>query len=152
MDDAAIRARFEESLRQEGQRPTPQRLEVFDRVFATHEHFSAETLYGWLREDPESRVSRATVYRTLDLLERGGFIESFNTGLGEKVYEHVMGHAHHDHMVCRSCGAIVEFHDERIEALQLENARSHGFEVHSHVLRLSGYCSACVAARSNAPG
>lgn len=44
MDDSAIRARFEESLRQEGQRPTPQRLEVFDRVFATHEHFSAETL------------------------------------------------------------------------------------------------------------
>ena len=133
-----------------GQRLTPQRLGVFDRVFATHDHFSAETLYGWLKEDPESRVSRATVYRTLDLLERGGFIESFNTGLGEKVYEHVMGHAHHDHMVCRSCGAIVEFHDERIEALQLENARAHGFEVHSHVLRLAGYCRACVAARSEA--
>lgn len=142
-DDAAIRARFEAFLREEGQRSTSQRMEVFDRVFGTHEHFSAETLYGWIESDPDSSVSRATVYRTLDLLVKGGFIESFNTGLGEKVYEHVAGHGHHDHMVCEVCGAIEEFHDERIERLQAENAKRRGFRVHSHVLRLSGVCAAC---------
>ena len=145
MKHATIKRRFEEHLAQEGQRLTNQRTQVFECIFATHDHFSAETLFGWLRDTGDSGqlVSRATVYRTLDLLERGGFIESFNTGMGEKVYEHVMGHHHHDHMVCEECGQIQEFHDERIEALQLENAAKHGFEVRGHVLRLSGLCRKC---------
>lgn len=145
MKHATIKRRFEEHLQKEGQRLTSQRSQVFESIFATHAHFTAETLFGWLRESGElgRAVSRATVYRTLDLLERGGFIESFNTGMGEKVYEHVMGHQHHDHMVCEECGRIEEFHDEAIEALQQENAAKHGFELRSHLLRLSGLCKRC---------
>ncbi len=145
MRHSTIQRRFQEHLAQEGQRLTNQRVRIFECIFGTHDHFSAETLFGWLRdiEDEGHAVSRATVYRTLDLLERGGFIESFNTGMGEKVYEHVMGHQHHDHMVCEACEHIEEFYDERIENLQLENAAKHGFKVHGHVLRLSGLCRTC---------
>ena len=122
---------------------TAQRERIFERAFETHDHFSAETLYDWLREEGGPSVSRATVYRTLNLLEDGGFIGSFDTGRGETVYEHLLGHAHHDHLICVECGKIEEFHEERIEALQVEVAQKKGFELTSHSLRLMGICGAC---------
>lgn len=145
MNHAAIVKRFEEHLRSNDLRLTPQRRRIFDRVFGTHEHFSAETLYGWLAVEEGARVSRATVYRTLDMLAKGGFVESMDSGQGEQVYEHVLGHRHHDHMICETCGKIEEFHDDRIEELQLLAAASHGFEVHSHVHRLMGQCRSCAS-------
>lgn len=143
MKHSTIEKRFEEFLKQSSLKLTPQRRRIFDRVFSTHEHFSAERLYEWLREEDGPRVSRATVYRTLDVLVKGAFIESLDPGTGELVYEHTLGHHHHDHMVCLSCGKIEEFRDERIEELQRLAAEKLGFEVVSHVHRLSGYCRAC---------
>lgn len=143
MKHAAIRKRFEDYLQTQGAKLTPQRSRIFERAFATHEHFSAETLYDWLREEEGPRVSRATVYRTLALLQEGGFVEALDTGRGELVYEHVLGHPHHDHMVCLECGRIEEFRDDRIEELQQENCERKGFELVEHSLRLMGYCKQC---------
>jgi Fur family ferric uptake transcriptional regulator len=138
-----IRRAFEQFLRSRSLKLTPQRERVFDRAFGTHEHFSAETFYGWMQAEEGPRVSRATVYRTLALLQEGGFIESLDTGRGEVVYEHTLGHRHHDHMVCLDCGRIEEFHDDRIEELQQEAAAKKGFELVSHDHRLMGYCRRC---------
>ena len=137
--------RFEEYLRQNQLKLTPQRRRIFERAFSTRDHFSAEQMYEWLRDegDEAPRVSRATVYRTLDVLAKGGFVESLDTGRGELVYENAFGQEHHDHMVCEACGRIEEFHDERIEALQLEAAAKKGFRVTGHVHRLTGVCRAC---------
>jgi len=140
---ATIVKRFEGYLREKELKLTSQRRRVFERAFATHDHFTAETLYEWLREEEGAAVSRATVYRTLDLLEKGGFVESLDTGQGGLVYEHVLGHKHHDHMICAECGRIEEFHEERIEELQDEAARARGFLVTGHVHRLSGLCKGC---------
>ena len=93
----------------------------------------------------DGTVNVSTVYRTLDLLEKGGFVESLDTGQGGLVYEHVLGHKHHDHMICEVCGRIEEFHEERIEQLQDEAARARGFQVTGHVHRLKGICKVCVA-------
>lgn len=139
--------RFERFLRSRELKLTSQRRRIFDRAFETHEHFSAETLYAWLKSEPGPRVSRATVYRTLSLLLEGGFVEALDAGRGELVYEHVLGHTHHDHMVCLDCGKIEEFHDERIEELQLEACRKKGFHLVNHDLRLRGYCKACAKKR-----
>lgn len=147
MKHSSIVNRFEEHLRSNNLKLTPQRRRIFDRVFATHEHFSSETLYAWLRTEDGPKVSRATVYRTLDLLAKGGFIEALDLGLGELVYEHILGHQHHDHMVCIDCGKIEEFHDDRIEALQGDAARKKGFVLLSHVHRLSGLCRPCARER-----
>jgi len=141
---AAIVQRFEEYLRQQNLRMTPQRRQVFEKAFATHDHFSAETMYEWLKAESGSAVSRATVYRTLDVLQKGGFIEAVETGNGV-VYEHILGHEHHDHMVCTVCGGIDEFRDEEIEALQRKNAERKGFLMTGHMLRLTGVCAQCVA-------
>jgi Fur family ferric uptake transcriptional regulator len=149
MNRDAIRHAFEEFLKSHNLRLTPQRRAIFERAFDTHQHFTAETLFGWLKDAP-SRVSRATVYRTLSLLVEGGFLESLDTGQGELRYEHVLGHRHHDHMVCLACGRIDEFVDPRIEALQEEACRDRGFEMVSHNLRLFGYCRACARRRAHA--
>lgn len=147
MRQAEIKRSFESFLRERSLKLTPQRARIFDRAFATHEHFSAEALYDWLGSQPGPRVSRATVYRTLSLLCDGEFMKSLDVGRGELVYEHVLGHGHHDHMVCLGCGRIDEFHDERIETLQLEAARKKGFELIKHDHRLIGYCRACASRR-----
>ena len=142
MKHAAIIKRFEDYLRQQNLRMTPQRRRVFDKAFETHDHFSAETMFEWLKAEEGPAVSRATVYRTLDVLQKGGFIEGLETGNGI-VYEHVLGHEHHDHMVCTVCGKIEEFRDEEIEALQRKNAEAKGFVMTGHMLRLSGICKGC---------
>lgn len=143
MNETAIEKRFEEFLKGESLKMTPQRRRVFEKAFAVHEHFSVERMYEWLKAEEGPAVSRATVYRTLEVLERGGFIEAVETGRGEVVYEHILGHEHHDHMVCRVCGTIAEFQDAEIEALQQKNAEALGFIMTGHMLRLSGVCGQC---------
>ena len=143
MDQSTIERRFEEFLRTESLKMTPQRRRIFEKAFEVHDHFSVERMYEWLKAEEGPAVSRATVYRTLEVLERGGFIEAVETGRGEVVYEHVIGHEHHDHMVCVMCKRIEEFQDEEIEALQRKNAERLGFVMTGHMLRLSGICGDC---------
>jgi len=147
LNHAAIRQRFEQSLRSRSLKFTAQRERIFERAFLTHEHFTADTLHAWLKEEEGPKVSRATIYRTLRLLEDEGFIASVDTGRGELVYEHVLGHSHHDHLVCMDCGRIDEFRDETIERLQEEAAESKGFTLVRHTLRLEGYCRSCARKR-----
>lgn len=150
MQQATIRRNFETFLKGQGLKLTPQRRRVFERVFATHEHFSAETLCAWIRGE-SADVSRATVYRTLALLVEGGFLESLDVGQGELLYEHVLGHRHHDHLVCLACGKIEEFSDERIEAFQREAAEKKGFTLEYHNLRLFGTCASCGKKKARVP-
>ena len=145
MEHPDIQERFARYLSTRSLKLTSQRERIFNRAFATHDHFTAETLYDWMREEDGPRVSRATVYRTLNLLEEGGFIGSLDTGRGEVIYEHLLGHPHHDHLICLACGSIEEFHQDEIEALQAEIARSRGFRLVRHTLRLEGYCQNCSA-------
>lgn len=152
MNQSNLRKAFETFLRGRALKFTNQRERIFDRAFATHEHFTAETLYRWLEAEEGAPVSRATVYRTLSLLVEGRFLESLDAGRGELYYEHVLGHRHHDHLVCLSCGRIDEFYDERIETLQREAAEKKGFELVDHDLRLLGYCRACAKKRADEPG
>ncbi len=150
MNHAAIRKAFEDFLKKRDLKLTPQRDRIFERAFETHDHFSAEQFYGWLREEDGPRVSRATVYRTLALLVEGEFLEPLDTGRGELLYEHVLGHRHHDHIVCDGCGRIDEFFDERIERLQEEVAEKKGFELRHHSMRLFGLCPSCRRKGANA--
>ena len=148
MNQATIHRAFERFLRQRSLKLTAQRNRIFERAFATHEHFSAERLYEWLREEKGPSVSRATVYRTLGLLVEGGFLESLDTGRGELLYEHVLGHRHHDHIVCIECGRIDEFLEPEIERLQEAIASKKGFVLQYHSMRLFGICASCARKRA----
>ena len=134
---------FDRFVRGKGLKLTSQRKRILKAVFQTHRHFTAEDLYGMLQHQDRLKISRATIYRTLNLLEEGKFLESLDVGKDSKYYEHVMGHAHHDHMICINCGRLIEFRDDNIEALQEQASRAHGFLVTSHSLKLFGFCKNC---------
>jgi len=135
-------------LQKVGFRWTTQRALIVREALASHEHFTAEQLLDLCRKaDP--KVSRATVYRTLAVLEREGFVEGLDTGDGGRRFEHTLNHEHHDHMVCVGCGAIFEFHDDELERRQLVAARRIGFRIERHSLRLHGRCRDC---QKKAPG
>jgi Fur family ferric uptake transcriptional regulator len=141
---------FKALLQKNGLRLTKQRTALLDAVFATHRHFSAEDLHRDL-ERAGHRVSIATVYRSLNLLVEGGLVQGLDVGKGRVLYEHTLGHAHHDHMVCLDCGRITEFQSQEIEDLQEAAAKAHKFTVTAHSLKLFGYCNNCSKRHPNAP-
>lgn len=132
-------AQVEQTLRAQGFRWTNQRRLIARVALASHQHYSADELLALCQAEDRS-VSRATVYRTLAVLREAGFVESLDVGSGGQRFEHVLGHAHHDHMVCTACGKIIEFVDAALEQRQEEAARRHGFRITSHSLKLFGVC------------
>ncbi len=144
-DSPEEQAIVEQHLRERGFRWTNQRALIVRSAFATHEHFTAEELLAQCRAaDP--KVSRATVYRTLAVLEEAGFVEGLDTGDGGRRFEHVLGHEHHDHMVCLGCGTIFEFRDDELERRQELAAKQLGFLIERHSLRIYGRCRECADA------
>jgi Fur family ferric uptake transcriptional regulator len=136
----------EAALRRRGFRWTNQRAAIVRTALQSHEHFTAEELLALCRRiDP--KVSRATVYRTLAVLEEAGFVEGLDTGDGGRRFEHVLGHDHHDHMVCLGCGSIFEFRDDELERRQEVAAKRIGFRIERHSLRIHGHCRDCQRAQ-----
>lgn len=135
-------ARFTDFLAERGLRLTAQRRVIADIFFRTEGHHSAEEIARAVREQ-HSGIGPATVYRTLKLLREAGLATGMNTGDGLARYESPFRRAHHDHLVCRHCGRIVEFENDQIEALQQRVAERHGFVVTDHRLELFGVCGAC---------
>ena len=107
-------------------------LEVLER--AEPHHMSAEDVYRHLIEQDES-VGLATVYRVLTQFESAGIVERHNFDDGHAVYE-LASEQHHDHMVDIDSGQVLEFVNDRIEALQQEIVAEKGFELIDHELVL----------------
>src|SRR6185369_7936992 len=116
--------------------------------FGSHEHFTAEGLLEKMRRRGD-RISRASVYRTLSMLCEGGFVESREFQRGQMMYESMLGQHHHDHLICTSCGHIIEFENDDIERLQEEAAKAHRFRIEHHSLRIYGKCAKCAGAASS---
>ena len=136
------RAALAAYITRKGLKHSRQREHVAAAFFAMDGHVTVEEVVARARElDP--RVSLATVYRTMKLLADSGLATARQFGDGQTRYEAADGRAHHDHLICTSCGAIVEFANDRIEALQALIARQHGFEVEQHKLELYGRCQRC---------
>ncbi|BDA79460.1 transcriptional repressor [Leptospira kobayashii] len=133
---------FEEYLKEKGLKITNQRLLVAQKIFSSHNHFTAEGLLDELK-DNRDRISKATIYRILSIMVEAGLLEEHDFGKDYKYYEHIIGHAHHDHIICIQCGKIVEFVDDRIEELQTNAAKQNGFVITGHSLNIFGICEAC---------
>jgi len=133
--------KFIEFLRGSGQKVTRARKKVLEEVYRHHDHFDADELYLRLKEH-EADVSRATVYRTLSLLDQCGLVRRLE-GETRSLYEHVLGHPHHDHLICLRCGRILEFNDVRMEEMQQEVCKQFSFRMVSHTQAIYGFCRKC---------
>jgi Fur family ferric uptake transcriptional regulator len=129
-------------IAEKGLKHSRQRDRIVETFFAMGGHVSVEELVARVRRiDP--RISVATVYRTMKLLAESGLAVARQFGGGQARYEAASGKPHHDHLICTRCGEIVEFANARIESLQENIAKRHGFEVESHKLELYGRCASC---------
>lgn len=137
-------AAFRAALRKARLAVTRQRLAIAETAFSTHAHFTADELLDLVRARGVN-VGRVTVYRTLKVLVDAGLIEERPFRRDRLLYEHVVGHAHHDHMVCLKCQRIIEFESPVIEREQRRVAKRHGFEVVHHTHTLFGTCRPCAA-------
>jgi Fur family ferric uptake transcriptional regulator len=146
MSNARERERFLQFLRSRGHRVTQERLALFEEIFAQHRHIDAEELLAAMKARG-LKISRATVYRNLDLLVECGMVRKQRLGQDRFLYEHVHGGQHHDHLFCTGCGRVVEFMSQGIAALQAEICRAHGFVPTRHTLQISGLCNDCAGAQ-----
>lgn len=136
--------KYREFLATKGLRLTRERSIIVEEVFASHNHFDAEQLVQRLAQRTDGRrVSRSTVYRSLILLEEAGMLRKVARQDDRDVYEHEYGYPQHDHLICKKCGTLFEFHNEGISELLEEIARQHGFRMEGHRLEVSGLCTAC---------
>jgi len=136
---------FNEFISRKGLKNTSQRRIILDAFLSSDCHFSTEDLYLKLREEYPN-IGYATVHRTLKLFAECGIAAERHFGDGQTRFEPVQGGEHHDHLVCTSCGLIIEFEEPEIEKLQELVAAVHQFTIENHRLELYGQCAACAAA------
>ncbi len=147
----AERDRFEIYLASRGLRMTRQREAIFREVFRHHDHIDADELTDRIRK-LEDGASRATVYRTLDLLAKADLVKPVGLGLNQRLYEHVHHGEHHDHLVCTQCGAIIEFFSDELENCQHGVCDKHDFHPVRHTMVIFGTCSKCKSIDDNIQG
>ena len=135
--------RFKKILRQGGLKYTKQREVLLKTLYNSDIHYTPESLYMEIkRNEPDLNVGIATVYRTLNLLEEAEMVTSISFGSAGKKYE-LPNKPHHDHMICKNCGKIIEFENQTIERQQSLIAKEHGFKLTGHLMQLYGICSDC---------
>tara|TARA_B100001778_G_C17988933_1_gene362623 strand:- start:63 stop:485 length:423 start_codon:yes stop_codon:yes gene_type:complete len=122
-------------LKSEGLRYTEQRKAIWDEIRNSNEHRDAEDIYLKLKSNGVS-VSRATVYRTIDVLVKNRLVRKMDVGEGRSLFEPRLDDKHHDHMICIDTGNIIEFYNEELENLQDNIAKENGYEVVRHVHQL----------------
>ncbi len=135
---------FRQCLRRRGMRVTPERERICREVYTTSFHFDAEDLVSRLQVSARP-VSRATVYRTLEVLEECGLVKKIRQIDNKHHYEKSLGLEHHDHLFCESCGNVIEFREDEIERLQDEVCARFGFRPKMHSLQIYGLCRECLA-------
>jgi len=143
-----FKEKFKEFLETEDLKFTSEREAILEKIFSIHNHFDADDLVFMLRGG-KKRVSKATVYRTLDLLVKSNLIIEHQLGENKKIYEHVWGHSHHDHLICLYCNKMIEFDEPMIEDLQERVCEKLKFHPDRHSLKIFGKCHTCQKKNSN---
>ncbi len=133
---------FSQYLKGKDLKLTSQRELILEAFLSQGGHVSAEELYQKAREK-QPHVGFATVYRTLKHLTQCGLARELDFGDGRIKYEPEFNRRHHDHMICTQCGTYIEFLNPRIEELQEQVSRKHGFKITSHRMQLYGLCQKC---------
>jgi len=133
---------FSDYLKKRDLKNTPERFTILDEIIKMHKHFEADSLLVHLKTK-NKKISRATIYRTLELLVDCGLVKKMTFDTAHAYYEPVSGLTTHDHFICEQCGKIIEFYDESITQIH-QNLQSHfGVDVLHYTYHLYGRCAEC---------
>ena len=133
---------FNEYLVTNKYRKTPERYAILNAIYKFDGHFDVESMYIHMK-NKNYRVSRATLYNTMEILLKCQLIRKHQFEKAQAQYEKSYSNKQHDHLICTKCNRVIEFCDPRIQSIKTVIAKSMHFNINRHSLNLYGTCQGC---------